>query len=134
MQKSIAYGKRVKFYPLSEADTPPETVFIDVKDKDFDSTIKYDASFFALLDRVVQSEPWIARDRAMIDQLRTIGLEKGKPFAPNDATKAALQAGVEEAKALLAARYDAGFPAFFEGTHWMTPTSPETIEGQSTDN
>ena len=29
--------------------------FIDVKDKDFDSTIKYDASFFALLDRVVQS-------------------------------------------------------------------------------
>ena len=34
---------------------------------------------------------------------------------------------------MLAARYDAGFPAFFEGTHWMTPTLPEVIEGQSTD-
>jgi hypothetical protein len=34
---------------------------------------------------------------------------------------------------LLAARYDAGFPAFFEGTHWMTPTLPEVIEGQSSD-
>jgi hypothetical protein len=54
----------VKFYPLSVIDNPPETVFIDVKDKDFDSTIKYDASFFALLDRVVQTEPWLARDRA----------------------------------------------------------------------
>ena len=86
MQKSIAYGKRVKFYPLSEAGKKPETVFIDVKDKDFDSTIKYDASFFALLDRVVQAEPWISRDRAMIDQLRTIGIEKGKPFTPDAAT------------------------------------------------
>ena len=65
----------------------------------------------------------------MIDQLRTIGIEKGKPFTPDDATKKALEAGVAEAKALLAARYDSGFPAFFEGTHWMTPTLPETIKG-----
>jgi hypothetical protein len=133
VQKSIAYGKRVKFYPLSEIGNPRETVFIDVKDKDFDSTIKYDASFFTLLDRVVQTEPWIPRDRAMIDQLRTIGIEKGKPYALDAMTKKALEAGVEEAKALLAARYNAGFPAFFEGTHWMTPTLPEVVEGQSTD-
>jgi hypothetical protein len=132
VQKSIAYGKRVKFYPLSAVDNPPETVFVDVKDKDFDSTIKYDASFFALLDRVVQTEPWLARDRAMIDQLRTIGIEKGKPFAPDDATNKALEAGVAEAKALLASRYDAGFPVFFKGTHWTMPTLPETIEGQAT--
>jgi hypothetical protein len=133
VQKSIAYGKRVKFYPLSAIDNLPETEFVDVKDKDFDSTIKYDLSFFTLLDRVVQSEPWIARDRAMIDQLRSIGVEKGRPFAPDETTKKALEAGVAEAKALLAARYDAGFPVFFEGTHWTMPTSPETIEGQATD-
>jgi hypothetical protein len=133
VQKSIAYGKRVKFYPLSAIDHPPETVFIDVKDKDFDSTIKYDARFFALLDRVVQTEPWIARDRAMIDQLRSIGIEKGKPFAPDDKTKKALEAGVAEAKALLEARYDAGFPPFFAGAHWTLPAPPEAIEGQSTD-
>jgi hypothetical protein len=132
VQKSIAYGKRVKFYPLSEIGNPPETAFVDVKDKDFDSTIKYDASFFALLDRVVQSEPWLPRDRAMIDQLRTIGIEKGKPFAPDEATKKALGEGIKEAQALLAARYDVGFPPFFEGTYWMTPTLPETIEGQAT--
>ena len=133
VQNSIAYGKRVKFYPLARIDNPPETVFIDVKDKEFDSTIKYDASFFTLLDRVVQTEPWIPRDRAMIDQLRTIGIEKGKPFAPNEEMKTALEAGVTEAKALLAARYDAGFPAFFDGTHWTLPALPEAIEGQSTD-
>ena len=131
VQKSIAYGKRVKFYPLSEIGNPPDTVFIDVKDKDFDSTIKYDASFFTLLDRIVQNEPWIDRDRAMIDQLRSIGIEKGKPFAPDDATKQALEAGVAEAREWLEARYDAGFPAFFEGTHWTFPAAPEVIEGQA---
>jgi hypothetical protein len=132
VEKSVAYGKRVKFYPFSQIDNPPETAFLDVKDKDFDSTIKYDASFFTLLDRVVQSEPWLARDRAMIDQLRTIGLEKGKPFAPDNEAKKALSEGIDEAHALLAARYDAGFPPFFPGTNWMTPTLPEVVEGQST--
>jgi hypothetical protein len=80
---SVAYGKRVKVYPLSAAAHPSETIFTDVKDVNYDSTIRYDLSFFHSLDRVVQSEPWIERDRAMIDQLRTIGIEKGKPFAPD---------------------------------------------------
>jgi hypothetical protein len=132
VQKSIAYGKRVRFYPLSEVNKPPETVFIDVKDKDFDSTIKYDPNFFVLLDRVVQTEPWLARDRATIDQLRTIGIEKGRSFAPDGSTSAALDAGIQEAKAWLAARYDAGFPAFFSGTHWTMPALPEAVDGQST--
>ena len=30
--KSIAYGKRIKIYPLSQAANPPATVFTDVKD------------------------------------------------------------------------------------------------------
>ena len=32
---SIAYGKRVKLYPLSQAAAPPETVFTDVKDVEY---------------------------------------------------------------------------------------------------
>jgi hypothetical protein len=40
--KSLAYGKRVKIYPLSEASDPQPTVFTDVKDVVFDSTIRYD--------------------------------------------------------------------------------------------
>jgi hypothetical protein len=132
VQKSIAYAKKVKFYPLSQIGNPPATVFTDVKDATFDSTIKYDLSFFTLLDRVVQNEPWIDRDRAMIDQLRLIGIEKGKPFNPDDNTKKALAAGVADARHWLAARYDAGFPPFFEGTHWTAPGLPEAIKGQST--
>jgi hypothetical protein len=129
---SIAYAKRAKLYPLSAGSDPPQTVFTDVKDVEYDSTIRYDASFFQSLNRVVQSEPWIERDRAMIDQLRTIGIEKGKPFRPNDVTQEILTTAIAEAKALLEERYNAGFPPFFEGTHWTMPALPEAIEGQGT--
>jgi hypothetical protein len=129
---AIAYGKRVRLYPLSAAANPPETVFTDVKDVIYDSTIRYDASFFRSLDRIVQSEPWIERDRVMIDHLRSIGIEKGKPFAPNAATQNILTAAAGEARALLEQRYEAGWGLFFPNTQWRTPTSQEAVDGQGT--
>ena len=126
--KSVAYGKQIKVYPLSQAANPPPTVFTDAADVLFDSTIRYDASFFEGLDRIVQSEPWLDRDRVMIDQLRSIGLEKGKPFSPDEQTKALLEAGAGEAKALLQAKYDAGLPPFFEGGRWSVPAFPEFVK------
>jgi hypothetical protein len=125
--KSLAYGKRVKVYPLAQASNPPPTVFTDVKDVVFDSTIRYDESFFEGLNRIVQSEPWLDRDRVMIDHLRTLGIEKGKPFAPTAATKQALDAGIREAQMWLEAKYAAGLPPYFEGTHWTFPAPPEVI-------
>jgi hypothetical protein len=129
---SVAYAKRTKLYPLSDAANPPETIFTDVKDVNYDATIRYDLSFFQSLNRIVQDEPWIERDRAMIDQLRTIGIEKGKPFAPNEAAQNVLTAAIGEAKEILAQRYDAGFPPFWSGSHWTLPALPEAIEGQGT--
>jgi len=126
--KSVAYGKRVKLYPLSQAADPPETVFVDAADLVFDSTIRYDSSFFQNLDRIVQDEPWIPRDRAIIDQLKSIGIEKGKPFDPDAKTKALLDEATQEAKVLLDQRFDAGFPPFYEGTHWTMPVSPDLVK------
>jgi len=126
--KSIAYGKRVRIYPLSQAANLPETRFTNVKDVLFDSTIRYDASFFEGLNRVVQSEPWLERDRVMIDQLRSLGIEKGKSFAPSPSTKQALITGIREAQMELSAKYDAGLPPFFDGTHWTYPAPPDLIQ------
>jgi hypothetical protein len=39
--KSVAYGKRVRIYPLSQAANPLATTFTDVADVPFDSTIRY---------------------------------------------------------------------------------------------
>lgn len=129
VEKSIAYGKRVKVYPLSQAANPPATVFTDVKDITFDSTIRYDASFFEHLDRIVQAEPWLQRDRAMIDQLKSIGIERGQPYRPNEATKALLSSAVKEAGEWLEQKYDAGLPPFFSpASRWTLPAPPDLIK------
>ena len=126
--QSVAYAKRVKVYPLSRTASPPQTVFTDVQNVDFDSTIRYDDSFFDNLNRVVQFEPWLDRDRVMIDQLRAIGIEKGKLYAPSAEARKAMTAGIHDAQTYLAARYDQGFPPFYDGTHWMMPTDPTLIK------
>ena len=89
---AVAYGKRVRVYPLSAAADPPQTTFIDAIDTLFDATIPYDARYFDSLNRIVQTEPWLDRDRAMIDSLKTIGIEKGKPFAPGGKARRILEA------------------------------------------
>jgi hypothetical protein len=74
--KAVAYAKRMKLYPLSQAASPSATTFVDASDVVFEVNIPYDSRFFDSLNRMVQSEPWLTRDKVMIDLLKTIGLEK----------------------------------------------------------
>lgn len=126
--KSVAYGKRVKVYPLSQAANPPPTKFTDAFDTLFDSTIRYDASFYRNLDRIVQNEPWLQRDRAMIDQLRTLGIEKGKSYNPDQKTQDILNTAAREAHALLSQHYDEGFPVINPGIRWFPAAMPEMVK------
>jgi hypothetical protein len=61
--KAVAYAKRIKLYPLSQADNPPLPTFVDAIDVVHDATIPYDVRFSQSLNRVVQIEPWLTRDR-----------------------------------------------------------------------
>ncbi|WP_249142957.1 DUF1254 domain-containing protein [Bradyrhizobium liaoningense] len=129
--KSAAYGRQIKVYPLSQAKDPPQTNFTDAYDVLFDSTIPFDASFYRSLDRIVQNEPWLDRDRAMIDQLATIGIEKGKAFDPDQKTAALLDQAAREAHAVLEQRYDAGFPVINPGIRWFPAAVAEMVKAAS---
>jgi hypothetical protein len=130
--KANAYGKRTRVYPLSAAANPPETKFADASAVLFDSTIRYDVSFFENLNRVVQDEPWIDRDRVMIDILKSIGIEKGKSFSPDEKMRGTLTSAIGEARALLEARYDAGMPEYNPPIHWTLPAMPDLIGSYKT--
>jgi len=131
--KAVAYGKRVKLYPLSQAAKPPATTFLDVADVVYDSTIPYDLRFFESLSRIVQTEPWLERDKAMIDHVKSIGIEKGKAFNPDPKTKDVLNDAAREAHAWLDARYEEAYASpYYEGGHWSLPGSRELLEGQAT--
>lgn len=129
---AVNHGKRVKIYPLS--GDASATVFVDAYDKPFDATIPYDATYFEFLNRFVQAEPWLVRDKVMIDVLKTLGIEKGKPFQPDARTQKIFADAAHEAHALIAMQYESAFAAapFFPGTRWALPVPKPTIDGMST--
>jgi hypothetical protein len=129
--KAVAYGKKVKFYPLSQAANPPETKFIDALGKMFDANITYDLRFFESLNRIVQNEPWLERDRGFIDSLAYIGIKKGEPFAPDAKRQALLQAAIDEAHAWLDMSFETIFPRFYPERQWFFPAVEGVIKGGS---
>jgi hypothetical protein len=127
--KAVEYGRRIKVYPLSQAAKPPPTKFADAVDSVFEATIPYDARFFQALDRQVQAEPWLVRDKVMIDQLKSIGIERGKPFIANENNRPALDAAAREAGAWLEMKYEEAMATgyFDEASRWSMPASPEYL-------
>src|SRR4030095_15134888 len=112
--KAVEYGKRIRLYPLSAAANPPATTYLDAADVLFDATIPYDVRFFESLPRILSSQPWLERDRAMIDPLRTLGIEKGKSFAPDARTREIMNEAAREASQWLDLQYEARLsPPFF---------------------
>jgi hypothetical protein len=128
--QAVAYARQIRLYPLSLATKPPPQTFLDAIDVVFDATIPYDLRFFQSLDRIVQAEPWLDRDRVMIDVLKSIGIEKGRPFSPDARTTEILAEAAREAHDWLAARYETMFtPPFYESAQWALPASREVLEG-----
>jgi len=126
--KAVAYGKRIKVYPLSTAANPPATAFTDAIDVVYDATIPYDIHFFQSLDRFVQGERWLTRDKVMIDQLASIGIAKGKPFAADAKTAGILNAAAGEAHAILESNYENAFSPYFATSRWALPAQPQYIK------
>lgn len=129
--KAVEYGKRIRFYPLNGGTG--QTTFVDAYGQMFDATIPYDTRFFDALNRFVQAEPWLTRDKVMIGMLSSIGIQQGKPFAPDAKTRRIFDSAAREAQASLGAQYEKVFvPPFNEGTHWALPASPDVAEGMQT--
>jgi hypothetical protein len=126
VQKAVAYGRRMRLYPLSRAADPSPTVYLDASDVIIDSTIPYDLSFFESLQRMVDAEPWLERDKAMIDPLKTIGIARGRMFAPDAQMRQVLGEAILEAKAWLEFNYGR-LPPYYEGKRWFFPTTEEMV-------
>src|SRR5262245_19007428 len=126
----VEYGRWVRLYPFLQATNSLLTKFLDATNVVFDATIPYDLRFFQSLDRMVQYEPWLTRDKAMIDQLKSIGIEKGKKFQPDTKAKEILNEAAAEAHAYLDSRYEEVFSTPFDkSARWTLPASQELVAG-----
>lgn len=129
IKRAVDYGKKVKIYPLSEADNPPTTTFVDLLEVPFSNTIPYNFHFFEILNQFIQREPWITRDIAMIDQLKTIGIEKGKTFQADARRQEILNAAIKDAHTWIDSEYDKAFKIpFYNDTKWALPVSQDFVK------
>ena len=77
-----------RIYPLADADKAPPTLnFVDMSGKPFNTVAPADYSFWELLNQVVQEEPTDSLDQVRLGFYRAIGIQKGKPFAPDERMK-----------------------------------------------
>ncbi len=86
--------KFAKVYPLADAKNPPPMKFIDVSGKYFNTIGGNDFSFFEDINEIVQAEPNEAYSPEILGMLAAIGIEKGKPFNPDEKLKKTLTEAV----------------------------------------
>jgi len=91
------YTQTLKMYYLSELPEPEPTRFIDPNDMRLSTLPFYDERWFEELYAVVSVENVLPRDKVMMGMLASLGIEKGKPYNPDDKTKKAMRQAVVDA-------------------------------------
>jgi len=117
--------KRVmKIYPLAQAGNPPALNFVDMSGKPFNMVAPADYRFWELLNRVVQDEPTDELDATTLGFWASIGIQKGKPFAPDERMKKILTeaAAVGDATGrALAYRTRETASYYYDNRNWKRP-------------
>jgi hypothetical protein len=115
---------RAAIFPLSKADNPPVTPFINVSGVKFNTISANDFSFYEELNGVVQNEPadWVDADT--VGLYAAIGIIKGKPFHPNSRMKKILTDAVAVSNAIARSNLFASRDPrtlIYTDRQWFTP-------------
>jgi hypothetical protein len=88
--QAVALMRQIKIYPLAKAPAPPPMQFMNGSNQDINTVFPDTLRYFELLTMLVNEEPAELFDPTERWQMQAIGIEKGKPFAPDEQTKALL--------------------------------------------
>lgn len=111
----------LEIYPLSKNDNPPRKTIVDISDIRWSQTPPRGIDYWRSLHAIVQREPVQERDRFFMAMLKPLGIEKGKPFKPDERQARLLTDGALVGEAMAKAndfekRLEEAHYA--EGTHW----------------
>ena len=88
-----------EMYPLSAAANPPTPKFVNISGMQINTVHANDFTFYEELNEVVQHEPDDFLESEVVGLFASIGIKKGKPFAPDARMKAILTDAVAVANA-----------------------------------
>jgi len=121
VDKALALVKRLRQYRRADAKQPPEQRFIDMAGKLFDGIVRFDPTFYESLARMVDEEPVLERDRAMLERLKALGIEKGKAFTPDPALQTILASAARDAQARFISKAPMEGGPFWTDREWLWP-------------
>ncbi len=82
-----AAKKYLKIYQLSDAANPPKMKFVNASGVPTTFVPPGDYSFWSLLQEAIQEEPSEGSDPTTLGLFASIGIQKGKPFNPDERMK-----------------------------------------------
>ena len=122
-------------YYLSELPDPPPTKFVDPLNKQWSSLPRYDERWFKDLHTIINEGPARERDKVMMGMLKTIGIEQGKPYNPDEKTKKIFRQAAIDAYYYMLDGYIAGVPGenYWEDRQWLNVFFTDPNNGFSWD-
>jgi hypothetical protein len=114
--EAAGYAMKINAFPLSQADNPSKGDYIDMAGKHLPTLPVYDLSFSENITELMNNEPLLERDKVMGGMLASIGIEKGKPFAPKGKVKQALEKASKDGFAYL--EYTFETPGYSHEIYW----------------
>ena len=110
-EDAYALSKQIKMYYLSELPNPKPTKFVDPINTQWSTLARYDERWFEDLHEIINAGPIRERDKVMMGMLKTIGIEKGKPYNPDAKTKEIFRRAAIDGYYYMRAGYIAGVPS-----------------------
>lgn len=120
-EEGIAWIRSIQLYPYAERQNPPETNFIEAQGRDWSHMQPRGMAYWERLADIINYEVVQEHDRVMMAMLKPLGIEKGKPFNPDERQKKLLAEAALVGEAMAKAntfekRLDDVY--FQEGSHW----------------
>ena len=103
---AYAYAKRLRMYYFSQAANAPQQKFIDPYNDRYPTLPFYDERHFEDMHAIMSVEPVREHDKVMMGMLKSIGIEKGKPFAPDETARRAMRQAAIDAWFYLQSWFD----------------------------
>jgi len=129
LAKAAEFVKKVKIYPLSRAENPPEMKFIDLYDKHLEMTPVLDGNIYREIHEMLEEENVEEQNLSIMGLLARIGIRKGEPYSPDDKMQAIYdKAGPEALQYMLEQYHRQLNPWFYEGKKWSSLTPAGDIE------
>jgi len=124
-QSAVARIKQMKLYPLNNPTYANQ--YIDVIDKRVDAGLRKGLAAFRYMHQYLNSETVTGKDLYMTGMLKSLGIEKGKPFPTDKALLANLQEGAQlgwmTAKQIATEHWE---PSVFKNTSFLSVGEAKT--------